>query len=137
MVGERYATTVGGDDRPSSFSDATAGQERLHLADESLQRLDVVRGRLLRDDRPEAQVEGRRVFLPAGPADHDREMTLDGPRLVPKVVERIVATRLGRHRPAIEDRPHRADRFIEPGETLAGAGPELDPVCLVLELEPG
>src|SRR2546426_12429267 len=60
MVGERYATTVGGDDRPSSFSDATAGQERLHLADESLQRLDVVRGRLLRDDCPEAQVEVRR-----------------------------------------------------------------------------
>src|SRR5438094_3192556 len=41
-------------------SDPAAGQERLHLADESLQRLDVVRRRLLRDDRPEAEVDVRR-----------------------------------------------------------------------------
>src|SRR6266487_5612230 len=69
--------------------------------------------------------------------DHDRQVALDGPRLVAKVVERIVAARLGRHRPAIEDRPHRADRFVEPAEALAGAGPEFDPVGSVLELEPG
>ena len=53
-----------------------------------------------------------------------------------QVVELIVAARLRRERPAIEDGAHRADRFVEPVETLAEARPEVDAVGLVLQVHP-
>ena len=50
---------------------------------------------------------------------------------------RVIARASGRGRLAVEHRPHQLDRFVEPVEPLAEPGPEVDPVRLVLPLEPG
>ena len=80
-------------------------------------------------DRPQG-------LLLAAAADHDRQVLLDRQRAVAQVVERVVAARLGGHRLAVEQPPHRADRFVEPVEPLAEAAPELDAVGGVLGLHP-
>ena len=53
-----------------------------------------------------------------------------------QVVERVVAARRRGHVPAVEQRPHRGDRLVQPVEPLAEPRAEVDAVRLVLELHP-
>ena len=106
----------------------------------ALQDLDLVGHLLDRAHRvPHVRVAGdrpQRLLLTAA-ADHDRQVPLDRRRGVAQVVERVAPARLGGDRLAVEDAPHGADRFVEPVEALAEAGPEVDAVRRVLELHPG
>ena len=52
-------------------------------------------------------------------------------------MERVVGAGLGRDGAAVEQHPTGGDRLVEPVEPLAEAGPEVDAVRRVLELEPG
>src|SRR4051794_733663 len=81
-------------------------------------------------DRPQ------RLLL-AGAADHDRNVALDGRRMVDRLLEGVVAARLGRHHLAVEECSDRARRLVQPVESLPDARAEVDAVGLVLVVEPG
>ncbi len=87
---------------------------------------------------PGVGVAGHRPegLLRAAAADQDRQVRLDGAgelgRIVESVGRAVVVDRL-----PVEQPPDDPDRLIEPVEPLAEAGPEVDPVGLVLALEPG
>ena len=80
--------------------------------------------------------DGPQRLAPAGPADEDREVLLDGARGADCVVERV--DRAPVIEPlAVEQAPHQRHGLLQAIQPLAGPTPEVDAEGVVLTLEPG
>ena len=106
---------------------AVAEQDLLLATDVREPAADVVHVGVLRD-----QLQGD---LLTAPADADRQMALDGQRIVPDLGRRVVRPGRGRLGP-IEHPAHDGQRLAQPAQALRESRPELEPIRPVLRLEP-
>src|SRR5207237_174905 len=81
-----------------------------------------------------ARQDAERLLL-ARAADHDRDVPTNRARVVAQVAEAVVVLRSAGHAATVEQGPNCSNRLVQPADSLARTGTELDPVRVVFERE--